>query len=106
MLMISKETIESIIATKEKLANPEKKEECIADIENMIEIKQAHLWRADAGSCCVNVCSLVPQLDSEIGILQDALDALRDGDDSKAISLLQDYVTFLQKNYEIEHPNY
>ena len=38
MLMISREAIESIIAIKEKLADPGKKSECIADIEKTIEI--------------------------------------------------------------------
>jgi len=106
MLMISREVIESVISTKEKLANPDKKVECIADIENMIEMKQSHLWRAEWGSCCGNICGLVPQLETEIETLQGALDALKEGDNSKASFLLQGYVTFLEKNYEVEHLNY
>ena len=106
MLMISREVIESVIATKEKLANPEKKAECIADIENMIEMKQSHLWRADWGSCCGGIGSLVPQLETEIGILQETLDALKQDDSSKASSLIEDYLAFLEKNYEPERSNY
>jgi len=107
MLMISKEAMESVVAIKEKLANPEKKAGCIADIENMIEIKQSHLWRAEWGSsCCGNICALAPQIETEIEILQEILDALKKDDNSKATSLLQDYIPFLEKNYEAERPNY
>mgnify|MGYP001124777977 CR=1 FL=1 len=105
MLMISKEAIESVIATKEKLANSEKKAECIADTENVIRTKQSHLLRAEWGSCCGDICGLVPQLETEIGILQEALDAMKGNDSRKAAGLLQDYLAFLEKNYEAEHPN-
>ncbi len=105
MLMISKEAMESVISTKEKLANPEKKAECIADIENMIEIKQSHLYRADWGSCCGNICNLVPQIEAEIEMLQDTLNAMQEGSGDKASSLLENYIAFLEKNYEPEHPN-
>ena len=106
MLMISKEAVESIIGTKQKLANPGKKAECIADIENLIEMKQSHRERAERGSCCGSICNLVSQIDSEIELLQDALGAMKEDDDGKAVSLIQDYITFLEKNYEPEHPNY
>ena len=104
MLMISKEAMESVIAVKEKIAAPEKKTECIADIENMLEIKQSHLARADWGSCCGNICGLVPQIDSEIGMLENILEVLKGGDNNRAASLLEDYIVFLQKNYQPERP--
>ena len=106
MVMISREVVESVNAVKENLTHPEKGAECIADVENMIETKKAHLWRADCGSCCGNVCSLVPQIDAEIEFLQNVLDALKVGDAKKAASSLGDYAVFLEKHYEIEHPNY
>ena len=106
MLMISKEAMESILAIRQKLDDPEKRAECIADIENMIEIKQSHLWRAEWGSCCGSICNLVSQIDNEMGILQEVLNAMEAGDDSKAASLLEDYIAFLEKHYEREHPNY
>ncbi len=102
MLMISREVIESVISTKEKLVNPAKKAECIADIENMIDIKQSHLLRAEWGSCCGNICNLVPGIETEIEMLQDTLNAMKEGSDGKANSLLEDYVVFLGKNYKIE----
>ena len=102
MLMISKEAMESVVAVKEKMADPEKKAECIADIENMIEIKQSHLARAEWSCCCGNICYLAPQIDNEIGMLQDILESLRGEDNDKAASRLEDYIAFLQENYKAE----
>ncbi len=101
MLMISKEAMESVISLRGKIADPEKKSECIADLENMITIKQSHLARADWGSCCGNVCNLAPQMDSELQMLQNILEVLR-GDSTRAAPLLDDYIAFLQENYRPE----
>ncbi len=102
MFMISKETMNSVIALREKMVNPVKKAECIADLEDMIKTKESHIARADWGTCCGDICSLVPQLESEIQMLQNILEALRNGDRTKAASLLEDYISFLQKNYTPE----
>jgi hypothetical protein len=105
--MIDKGSIrENIAAIKEKLANPGKKAECIADIENMIEIKQSHIWRADFGCCCGSICNISSQIGAEIEILQDALDAIKGGDDSKAAILLESYLAFMEEHYENERPSY
>jgi hypothetical protein len=105
MLMISKEAMHSVMSLKEKLADPEKRAECIADVENMIKIKESHLARAEWGSCCGNICNLASQIDSELQMLQNTLEVLRKGDSTKASSLLEDYIALLQKNYipEPEH---
>jgi len=102
MFMISKETMHSVMALKEKLADPDKRAECIADVENMIKIKESHLARAEWSSCCGNICNLAPQIDSEIQMLQNILEVLRNGDSPKAASLLEDYIASLQKNYSPE----
>ena len=104
MLVISRDSIESIIALKHKLCNTEKKSECVAEIERIMDIKQLHLWRADSLSACCggDICSLVPQFEAEIGILRDTLDALKAGDNSKAANLLEDYLAFLGKSYRSE----
>jgi hypothetical protein len=99
MLIISKETVHSVMLLKEKIANPEKGAECIADVENMIKIKESHIARAELASCCDNICNLVPQIESELQMLQNILEVLRNGDSTKAPSLLEDYVAFLQENY-------
>jgi len=102
MFMISKETMNSVMSLRDKIADPEKRAECIADVENMIKMKESHLARAEWGSCCGNICNLVPQIDSELQMLQNTLEVLRKGDSTKASSLLEDYIAFLQKNYSPE----
>jgi len=102
MFMISKETMNSVMSLREKIADPGKRAECIADVENMIKMKESHLARAEWGSCCGNICNLVPQIDSELQMLQNILEVLRKGDSTKAASLLEDYIAFLQKNYSPE----
>ena len=102
MLMISKEAMHSVMSLREKIADPKKKAECIADVENMIKIKESHLARAEWGSCCGNICNLASQIDSELQMLQNTLDVLRKGDSTKASSLLEDYIALLQKNYRPE----
>ena len=92
----------SVIALKEKIANPEKKKECISDIENMLQIKQSHSARAEWGSCCGNICALVPQLDNEMQMLQNILGALNGEDNKGAAFLLEDYITFLREHYKPE----
>ena len=99
--MISKEAMESVMSLRGKIADPEKKAECIADVENMITIKQSHLARAEWGSCCGNICNLAPQMDSELQMLQNILEVLRE-DSTRAASLLEDYIAFLNENYRPE----
>jgi hypothetical protein len=102
MLMISKETVSSVMSLREKIADPEKRAECITDVENMIKIKESHLARVEWASCCGNICNLASQIDSELQMLQNILAVLRKGDSTKARSRLEDYITFLQENYRPE----
>jgi len=102
MFMISKETMNSVMSLREKIADPGKRAECIADVEDMIKMKESHLARADWGTCCGDICNLVPQIESEIQMLQNILEVLRNEDCTKAASLLEDYISFLQKNYSPE----
>ena len=62
MFMISKETMDSVMSLRERIADPDKRAECIADVENMIKMKESHLARADWGTCCGNIGNLVPQI--------------------------------------------
>jgi hypothetical protein len=92
----------SVLALREKIADPAKRAECIADLEDMIRTKESHLARADWGTCCGNIANLVPQIESEIHMLRNILEALRNENSAKAASLLDDYTSFLQKNYSPE----
>ena len=102
MFMISKETMDSVMSLRERIADTDKRAECIADVENMIKMKESHLARADWGTCCGNIGNLVPQIESEIQMLRNILEVLRNGDSTKAASLLEDYILSLQKNYSPE----
>jgi len=105
MFTISKETMNGVISLREKTADPKNKAQCIAEVENMIKMKESHLARADWGACCGNIRNLSPQLESELEMLQKTLGALKEGNSTKAGSLLDDYISFLHKSYtpEPEH---
>jgi hypothetical protein len=105
MFMISKETMNGVMSLKEKITDPGRRAECIAEVENMIMMKESHLAKAEWGSCCGNIRNLAPQIESELRILQNTLDALNRRDSLKATSLLEDYIAVLKENYapEPEH---
>ncbi len=107
MFMVDKEGVrEGIRDIKEKLTLPSKKMECIADIEKIIDMKESHIWRADAGSCRGNVCDISSQIEIEVGILQNAVGAIKEGDNKRAVASLEDYVAFIEKYYDDERPTY
>jgi hypothetical protein len=93
------------MSLRENMADPKKGSQCIADVENMIEMKESHLARAEWGSCCGNIRNLVPQIDSELRLLQNILETLKSKDGKKAGPLLDDYIALLKKSYtpEPEH---
>ena len=93
------------MSLREKMANPKNRAECIAEVENMINMKESHLARADWGACCGNIGNLTPQIETELQMLQNTLEALKQGNRAKAVSLLEDYIAFLHENYtpEPEH---
>jgi len=101
MFIISKEAMEGVMSLKDKMADPQKKAECIADVENMIETKESLLARAEWGSCCGNICNLVPRIDNEIQMLRSILGLLREGS-TQAASLLDDYIALVQEGYRPE----
>jgi hypothetical protein len=105
MFMISKETMNSVMSLRDSMADPKDTAECIAEVENMIRMKESHLARADWGACCGNIGNLTPQLESELQMLQNTLEVLKEGNNTKAVSLLDDYIAFLRENYapEPEH---
>ncbi len=102
MFMISKEAMQSVMSLREKIADPKRRTECIADLESMIKTKEAHLARAEWGSCCGNIRGLAPQIDGELRILHNTLEALKRKDNGTAASLLEEYIALLRKNYTPE----
>jgi hypothetical protein len=105
MFMLSKETMNSVMSLKEKIGDAKRKAECIAEVEGMIKMKESHLARAEWGSCCGNIRNLAPQIEGELHMLENTLEALKRKDSPKASSLLEEYIASLKKNYtpEPEH---
>ncbi|MDH5696257.1 MAG: hypothetical protein OEZ00_06645 [Dehalococcoidia bacterium] len=94
MLIISKQQVENLIR---RLDDPTKLEQCQREVEKMLEIKSASLWRAgELRPCCGSFEQIKVCLDSEVQILQDVRDALDKGDIPQASSLLRDYTHYLE----------
>ena len=93
MLVISKQQVENLI---HKLSDPAKFDECRDEVEKMLEIKSALLWRAGgARSCCGSLEEIEVCLASEVQILEEMLDALDKDNIPQASSLLKDYTNYL-----------
>ncbi len=93
MLIISKEQVEELIR---KLADPAKLGECRSEVEKMLEIKSALLWKAEPQPCCGSYEEIKTCLTSEVQILQDVLNALDEGNIPRATSLLREYMGYLE----------
>lgn len=107
MLMIDKAEVEGAIAAiKGKLDDARKKEECIADIGNLIDIKQSHMWRSDMGSCVGSLCNISSLIDMEIALLQGAVNGIESDDLGKAAALLDEYISFVNEHYDNERTPY
>ena len=94
MLIITKQGVENLI---HRLSDPAKFDECRDEVEKMLEIKSALLWRAEGPQpCCGSFGQIKTCLASEVQILEDVLDALDEGNISQASSLLRDYTKHLE----------
>lgn len=95
MLIISRQQVENLI---DKLADPARFDESRGEMEKMLEIKSALLSRAADGiqPCCGTFCEIKTCLDSEVQVLQEALDALNENGIDKASSLLRDYIKYME----------
>jgi len=95
VLIISKQQVEELI---DRLADPARLDESKAELEKMLEIKSALLSRAADGiqPCCGTFCEIRTCLDSEVNILQEALDALNKKDADRVSSLLRDYIKYME----------
>ena len=104
MLSIDKKSVRATITgIKEKLAKPEKKTECVAEIEQLIDMKQSNVWRVDSmAACCGDIGGVASLFETEAEMLNNALSAIKEGDNNKARTLLEDYLVFLEENYEDE----
>ena len=82
----------------DNLADPARLDESKVELGKMLEIKSALLSRAADGiqPCCGTFCEIRTCLDSEVNVLQEALDTLNNKDVHKASLLLKDYIKYLE----------
>jgi hypothetical protein len=103
MMIVDKETVGAAI---QKIADPKKLKEAVADVKKMLEIKEALLWRSEGMTpCCGSLSNVSAHLTREVGILEHSLTALEGGDKTHATELLQEYID-LMKTCEVTEPDY
>ncbi len=94
MLIISRKQVDNLI---KKLTDPAKLDECRDEIKKMLEIKSALLCKAEGPQpCCGSFEEIKTCLTSETQILQDVLNALDEGNVTRATSLLTEYKGYLE----------
>ena len=104
MMIIDKETVS---ATKQKIADPKKLKDAIADVKKMLAIKEALLWRSEGmAPCCGSLSNVSAHLTREVGILENTLSALGSGDKTHAADLLQEYIGLLETSCQMGDPDY
>ncbi len=89
MLQITREKVEAL---KEDLAGSRDVSRCREELVRILEIKEALLWRAEAGACCAG-STLPGLLFGQVQLLESILQALEEGEDRKAASLLEDFAS-------------
>jgi hypothetical protein len=104
MMIIDKDTVS---VTRQKIADPKKISQAIKDVKKMLEIKEALLWRSEGmAPCCGSLSNISAHLTREVGILENTLSALKNGDTAHAADLLQEYLNLLETSFEASQPNY
>jgi len=105
--MIDKAEVEGAIAAlKGKLGDGRKRQECIAELTNMIDIKQSQMWRSDMGSCAGGLCNISSLIDMEIAFLKGAIKGIESDDLGEAVTLLDEYISFVNVHYDNERTPY
>ena len=93
MLIITKERFEAL---KERVNNLREIDQCRAELEKMLEIKEALLWRAETASSCCVPQGLPAHLAWEVDLLRETLRALEEGNREKAAAMLQTYASQIE----------
>ncbi|MDP2719778.1 MAG: hypothetical protein U1D67_07110 [Dehalococcoidia bacterium] len=94
MITVDKDTF---TALRNKIRKNENLEECREHLKSIIEIKQAHEWRADIASCFCVGWALPVHLGWEVRLLEESLWALEDGDTEKAARKLDELIKIQQE---------
>ncbi|NQT31988.1 MAG: hypothetical protein HQ588_06605 [Deltaproteobacteria bacterium] len=94
MLIISKQQVENLI---DRLGDPARFDESRGELEKMLEIQSSLLWRAEGPrSCCGSLEGVKVCIESEVQVLEEAIDALNKKDIPRASSLLKDYIKYME----------
>jgi hypothetical protein len=91
MLLISDEQIKAL---RSKLADPEQRQQCLEEIQRMVEIKQTLLWRADNAVACCG-WPTVMRFTNEVQLLEAVLEAFKEQQIEKASTILEEYRVYL-----------
>ena len=98
MLIISKKGVQEL---KQKIEQGKDIEQCMEEIQHMMDIKDSHKWRADCAPCNCVGWELPIFLGWELQTLEDALSATREGNYAEAASMLESYIDRVQwQDYE------
>jgi len=94
VLIISKQQVENLI---DRLGDPARFDESRGELEKMLEIQSSLLWRAEGPrSCCGSLEGVKVCIESEVQVLEEAIDALNKKDIPRASSLLKDYIKYME----------
>jgi hypothetical protein len=94
VLIISRKQVEELI---KKLTDSARLDECRDEVKRMLEIKSALLCRAEGSQpCCGSYEEIKTCLNSEVQILQETLQALDKGNIPQAVSLLTEYLGYIE----------
>jgi hypothetical protein len=91
MLLINDEQLKAL---SDRLANPEQRQQCLEEIQRMIEIKQTLLWRADTAQACCGWATVV-RFTYEVQLLEAVLEAFQEQHVEKAATILEDYRVYI-----------
>ncbi len=87
MLLISDEQLKAL---RDRLADPKQRQQCLEEIQRMVEIKQTLLWRADVSQACCGWATVM-RFTNEVQLLESVLEAFQERQIEKASTLLEDY---------------
>lgn len=93
MLIITPNSVHKLA---ERLREPGRVRECQDELERMLQIKSALLWRADAARACIG-WQLGAQLTAEIHTLERALEAHLRGDSEASAAELEFFALQIAK---------
>jgi hypothetical protein len=86
MLLIN---IDTFNKARGQLADASTRQEGVATLKKMLDIKQAHLWRSEAiAPCCGNLGGFACQLNEETTLLEKAIPLVEKGDLAGAAPML------------------